>query len=157
MRTMSYVSSLSITVIKFLYFGAALTTHQYLFSKPSATGVAYSQSEPWMTASEAKPLVLVSIPAILTIDFVLPLAFIVLCWKVRDRFKHPSYGIYFGSLFDIYAPKCFWWELVTILKKVSVALVLKAFPPTDALQSAIIVSILTGTLALQGQPEPVAP
>ena len=147
--TLALLSSFSITVVKFLYFGAALTAHQYLFSRRASTGVVYSQAEPWMKATEAKKLVLVSIPALLIFDFGLPVAFIVLCWKVRKHINLPSVQIYFGSLFETYHPRCFWWELVTTLKKLSIALVLKAFSSSDAIQSAMVVSILSGSLVLQ--------
>ena len=152
--TLALLSSLSITVVKFFYFGAALTAHQYLFSSRASTGVIYSQSEPWMKATEAKKLVLVSIPALLIFDLGLPVAFIVLCWKVRKHIKLPSVLIYFGSLFETYHPRCFWWELVTTLKKLSIALVLKAFSSSDAIQSAMIVSILSGSLVLQATMNP---
>lgn len=147
---LALLTSLVITSTKFLYFGTALAAHQYLFSvsQPSSK-IKYVHSSPWMQYSSALPLILTSIPAIFFFDFGLPIAFAILCWKVRQRFNHPSVMIYFGSLFATYDPQCFWWEMVNIIKKLSIALVLKAFPATDALQSALVVSILAGTQAIQ--------
>ena len=143
------LTSWSITVVKFLYFGTALAAHEYLFSnvQPS-TGVHYVQSKPWMRYSDAWSLILASIPAILIFDLAIPLTFIIICWKVRNSFKLHKVQIYFGSLLEVY-PSCFWWEIVNTLKKLSIALVLKAIPASNPVQSALVVSILSGVLLIQ--------
>lgn len=142
---LALLTSMSITSTKFFYFGTALTAHQYLFSSSQvATGIAYSQNSPWMRYSEAGRLIGASVPALLIFDFVLPILFLVLCWKVRKYYGRSSMQIYFGSLFETYSRRCFWWEIVSTLKKLSIALVLKSFPDTDATQSALIVTILLG-------------
>lgn len=144
------LTSLSITVVKFLYFGTALAAHEYLFSVPqAATGIHYLQSKPWMRYSDAWSLILASIPAILIFDLAIPLVFVIICWKVRNSFKLHAVQIYFGSLFETYHPRCFWWEIVNTLKKLSIALVLKAIPAADPIQSALVVSILSGILLIQ--------
>lgn len=146
----AFLASLSITVIKFFYFGTSLTAHQYLFSgKQAASGVKYIQNNPWIKSSAAKPMIMASIPSILIFDFGLPLAFILACWKFRNRFTTPSVQIYFGSLFETYHPRCYWWEIVRTLQKLSLALVLKALPASDAAQGALAVSILAGTQIVQ--------
>ena len=148
--TMALLSSLVITVIKFFYFGTALAAHQYLFSsRQSYTGVKYIQYNPWMRSSEATTLIMASIPAILIFDLIIPLSFIFICWRVRNTFHLPSVRIYYGSIFETYRDRCFWWEIVNTLKKLAIAFVLKALPPTDALQSALIVSIISGVLLIQ--------
>lgn len=147
---LALLTSLVITSTKFFYFGTALAAHQYLFSaNQPGTGIQYTQISPWMEYPKALPLILTSIPSILLFDLALPIAFIILCWKVRQRFDHPSVQVYFGSLFAAYNPGCFWWEMVTIIKKLSIALVLKALPATNSLQSALVVSILAGTQIIQ--------
>lgn len=144
------LTSLSITIIKFFYFGTALAAHEYLFSTRQAlTGDLYVQSKPWMKSSHAWPLVKASIPAILVFDLVIPICFLVICWKVRRHFNLPTVQIYYGSLFETYNLRCFWWEIVNTLKKLSLALVLKGFSATDAVQSALVTSILAGTLMVQ--------
>ena len=148
--TMALLTSLVITVVKFLYFGTALSAHQYLFSVPQPyTGVKYIQSTPWMKLSEALPLILASIPAILIFDLIIPLSFIYICWRARNTFRQPSVRIYYGSLFENYSDNCFWWEIVGTLKKLAIAFTLKALPATDAIQSALIVSILSATALIQ--------
>ena len=148
--TMALLSSLVITVIKFFYFGTALAAHQYLFSsRQSYTGVKFIQYNPWMRSSEATTLIMASIPAILIFDLIIPLSFIFICWRVRNTFHLPSVRIYYGSIFETYRDRCFWWEIVNTLKKFSIAVVLKALPATDALQSALIVSIISGVLLIQ--------
>ena len=152
---MALLTSFSITIVKFFYLGTALASHQYLFPvTQQVTGIKYSQHSPWMRYSEALPLILASIPSILIFDFGLPIAFMVLCWKVRKRFGEPSVQIYFGSLFDTYNPRCFWWEIVNILKKLTVALILRSIPDGNAVQSALIVTILLGTQAIQTSMNP---
>lgn len=79
----------------------------------------------------------------------MPIAFLGLCYRLRNTFAKPSVAIYVGNLFESFTPKCFWWESINILKKLSIALVLRAFPATDALQSMLIVSIIAGLQILQ--------
>ena len=144
------ITSLSITVIKFFYFGTALAAHQYLFSvKQVHSGIQYAQNDPWMRYDQALKLIFASIPSILIFDLVIPLSFAFICFKVRNSFKLRSVQIYYGSIFESYQPRCFWWEIINILRKLSIALVLKGFTADDALQSALVVSILAGNLLLQ--------
>ena len=146
--SVALISSLSISVVKFFYWGTSLAAHQYLFSVRQAhTHIQYAQNNPWMKYEDAVPLIMVSIPSILIFDFIIPVVFIIICWKVRNKLN--TVKIYYGSLFDSYQPTCFWWELVSTLKKLSIALVLKGFLSSDAVQSALVVSIMIGTLMLQ--------
>lgn len=57
--------------------------------------------------------------------------------------------MYVGNLFESFTAKCYWWEIVNIFKKLSVALALRAFPASDALQSMIIISIIAGLQVIQ--------
>ena len=144
------LTSMCITVVKFFYFGTALAAHEYLFSSAQVyTGARFIQSRPYMLQSEARPLVYASIPALLIFDLFIPMAFVYICWSFRRKFKLRSVQIYFGSIFETYNAKCFWWELVNTFRKLSIALCLKAFPATDNVQSALVVSILAGTLMAQ--------
>ena len=148
--TLALISSTSITILKFLYFGTALTSHEYLFSsKQTLTGDVYSQSQPWMLRSDSWSLIGVSIPSILIFDLILPVVFLVICWRFRTRFALHRYQIYFGSLFESYTGNAFWWEIVNTIRKLSIALALKAFSATDATQSAIIVTILAIVMVTQ--------
>lgn len=144
------LSSVSISVLKFFYFGTALASHQFLFSvAQKSTGILYAQNLPWMTYHQAKTFIWVSIPAIVFYDFGLPLLFFYLCWKFRHSYNKPEVSIYFGSLFDNFSPQCFWWEMVNTLRKLAIALTLQAIPASDASQAAIGVSILAGAQIIQ--------
>ena len=141
------MTSTSITMLKFFYFGTALSAHEYLFSTiQAATGIKYVQNKPWMLFKEAHSLIMASLPTIIMFDALIPLLFLYICWKYRHSFYTPTVQIYFGSLFSGFARRCFWWELVNTLKKLSIALVLRAIPAGNALQSALIVTILGSTL-----------
>lgn len=139
------LSSVSLSVVKFFYFGTAISAHEYIFASHQAfTAIKYVQNHPWIPYSAATQLIGASIPAILIFDLILPIAFLFLCWKVRRSFYTPQVQIYFGTLFETFSRRCFWWEMVIILKKLSIALVLRGLPPTDAFQSSLVVIILSG-------------
>ena len=140
--TLALMTSVSITIVKFFYFGTAISAHEYLFSSQQAYGIKYVQNRPWLKYSDALSLILTSIPAILIFDLGIPLAFVAICWKYRHTFRHRSVQIYFGSLFETYNSSCFWWEIVNTLKKLAVALVLQGIPSSSAVQSALVISIL---------------
>lgn len=142
-------TSVSISAVRFFFLGTALSAHQYLFSSYQPhKRVKYVQSIPWMRWDEASTLIGVSIPSILLFDLILPLLFLLLCWNVRKSFRTTEVSRYFGSLFETFSPRCFWWEGVNISKKLGVALLLRALPP-DTTQSSLIISVLIATLGLQ--------
>ena len=148
--TSALLSSFGISILKFFYFGTALSSHQYIFSSRQAlSGIVYVQHKPWMKYSDALSLIVTSIPMIMIFDVLIPLAFLVVCWKVRKSLSSWSVQIYCGPLFGSYTQKCFWWEIVNTLRKLSVALLLKAIPPSDASQSALIISVLIIVLLAQ--------
>lgn len=143
-------TSVSLTVLKFFYFGTAMSAHMYLFpSIQPFTGIKYLQNHPWIRYSEAKWLIGASIPGILIWDLLIPILFIVLCWRVRQTFQLPRVQVYFGSLFENFSRSCFWWEMVIIFKKLSIALILQGIPSTSAFQIALIICILSGVMFTQ--------
>lgn len=145
--TLALLTSTSITLLKFFYFGTALSAHEYIFSTLQyATGIKFVLNKPWMLFRDAHNLIMASIPTIVIFDALIPLLFIFICWKYRHSFYTPTAQIYFGSLFSSFARRCFWWELVNTFKKLSIALVLQAIPADNALQSALIISILGANL-----------
>ena len=148
-------TSVSISVIKFFYFSTALAAHQYLFSETQAdTHIKYTLDKPWMSYSEARGLIIMSIPAMIIFDFGIPVLFTYICWKFRHSFKLTQIRIFFGSIFESFAVKCFWWEIVIILRKLSIALVLQALPSSNTLRNGIVVSILAGIHLIQLQLRP---
>lgn len=142
--------SVSLTALRFFYFETALTAHEYLFSSSQPwTHIKYVLNHPWMTYQEALPLIGASIPLVLIFDLVLPAAFLILCWKVHHRLYKREVFIYVGTLFDNYSKSCFWWEIVSILRKLTIALVLQGISPSDAFQPALIVTIIIGAQFMQ--------
>ena len=149
------IISSSISAIKVFYFGAALASHRYLFyTIQRSTGIKYSLNRPWMLYSDALPLIIISLPALLIFDFVIPALFIFLCWKHRSNAQSPQVMMYFSSLFEGYNPRVYWWELVMTLQKLWIALIIQAFPTNNAWQWILIVLILSATLALQAYLNP---
>ena len=137
------LTSVSITVLKFFYFGTALAAHESLFSVTQhSTGTRYAQNKPFMTYKAMQPLIMASIPAILIFDFAIPLMFVLICYRLHSRLNWSSIQIYYGSLFESYDRRCFWWEIVNTFKKLAIALVLQGFPANDAAQSALVVTVL---------------
>lgn len=152
---LALLTSVSITAVRFFYFGTAITAHKYLFwSSQPHTGIKYVQSSPWMLYSDAYRLIGASIPAILIFDFFIPAAFAYICWRYRSKFDTPEVQIYFGSLFMSYRRKCYWWEIVNTIRKLSIALVLQAFSSSNAIQSALVVTILAGVHLVQASLSP---
>lgn len=147
---MALFTSTSLSVIKFFYFGTAITAHEYLFAQEQThTGIKYVQNHPWVKFKDAIPLIGASIPAILAYDLIFPLSFIYLCWKVRNTFKTPEVQIYIGSLFESFSVRCYWWGIIDILKKLLLALVLQGIPSSSATQSTLVLSILAATQVFQ--------
>lgn len=58
---MALLTSVSISVVRFFYFGTALAAHEYLFASVQHTGTVYVQNMPWMLYSEAMKLIAASI------------------------------------------------------------------------------------------------
>lgn len=136
-------TSSSLTVIKFFYFGTAISAHEYVFATRQAyTGLNYVQNHPWILYSDAMNLIGASIPVILIFDIILPVAYLVLCWKMRHSFHSPGIQIYFGTLFETFSRPCFWWEMVNIIKKLSIALVLRGIAASNAFQMSLVMVIL---------------
>lgn len=149
------LSSVSISVLKFFYFGTALAAHEYLFyTLQPHTAIKYAQQRPWMKYSEAFGLIMISAPSIIVFDLVIPLSFAYLCYRVRGSQKSLHRQTYFGSLFQQFAPECFWWEIVNILRKLSIALVRQGYSDSNALQPMLVTTCLLGVLVIQATLQP---
>lgn len=144
---MALATSLSIQALKFFYFGTALSAHEYLFWRiQSHTSIAYVLNHPWMSYAQAFPLIMVSLPAILMFDILLPVGFLFLCYRFRKSFKSPDVAIYFGSLFETFANKRFYWGMNDILRKLGIALVLRSIASPNAFTDSTVLTILVATL-----------
>lgn len=143
-------TSLSITAVKFLYFGTAIAAHEYIFaSSQPYTGVKYVQNQPWMKFSDAKTLIGASIPVILIYDLLIPVSFVYLCWRVRAIYHEHHVHIYLGSLLETYSDSCFWWELLKTLKKLVLALILQGISPSSAFQTSLLLTVIAGSMVVQ--------
>ena len=143
-------TSVSITVVKFFYFGTSLAAHRYLFSEVQYfSNIIYVQNKPWMKYSAAMRIIFASIPAIIIFDLIVPILFSYLCWRVRNIFFEPRVQIYFGTLFETFSRKCFWWEIVNTIRKLGIALALRGIANSNPLQTSVVVSILAGTQLIQ--------
>lgn len=128
-------SSVAISVLRFFYFGTAISASDYLFSRSQPyTGVLYSRNYPWMLFSDAKPFINASIPTLLVFALILPFAFIYLCYRLRHTYNLEGITIYFGSLWDNYTARFFWWEIVNIFRKLAIAFSIRGLSSTSALQ-----------------------
>lgn len=153
--TIALLTTVLISVVRFVYFSTALSAHEYLFSVyDTRTKHKYVQSYPYLRTDEAKTQIWMSVPIIILFDAVLPLGFILLCLFGRNKIKHPRTAPYFGSLFAQFTSQCYWWEIVIIFQKLSIALVLRGIPASNALQVTLIVTVLAGTQLLQVAMQP---
>lgn len=144
------LSSISISVVKFLYFGSLLSAYSFVFSSIQPyTDAKYVMSHQWMLYSDAKELRMVSVPFIAIYTVLIPVGFVVLAWKVRSSFKSPSISVYIGSLFESFSMRLFWWEIVNVLRKVAVALILRGIPPSSAIQIGLVCLAIGVPMLLQ--------
>jgi Leucine-rich repeat (LRR) protein len=141
------VSSTSISIFRFFYFGAALSSLDYLFSETqNVTNKKFVQSVPWMEFDDAKVLRGVSIPFMVLFLLLVPALFVLLAWKLRHKISSPFVRLYFGSLFDNFQSHVYWWEIVMILKKIAIALVLRSLAPNNGFQTPLLVCIIGSLL-----------
>lgn len=153
MKALMY--SMTYSLFKFLYLGTALAAHQYLFSVTQyGTGLKYSAYKPWMLYSQSKPIINLSIPMILYADLFVPIMFVFMCLENRKRLGTWRTKIEYDTVFGNYTDQCFWWEAVNFFKKLTVALTLRGIPSSNAIQSALIVSILAGIMIVQQKLRP---
>jgi Leucine-rich repeat (LRR) protein len=144
------LSSVSISIIRFFYFGTALAAHEYLFSSTQpVTNEKYVQSQPWMKFDDAARLRGVSIPFMILYDVGLPLVFGLSAWMFRHKISSPLVQNYFGSLFENYDSSLFWWEIVNVVRKLGIALVLRGTHPSSAAQPSLVLLIIIGILIAQ--------
>jgi Leucine-rich repeat (LRR) protein len=144
------LSSTTISVFKFFYFSVALASTEFFFSeKQPHTNVKYIQEYPWMLFADAEPMRRLSIPWIVLLVAGLPIAFIVSAWRFRHKILSPTTSAYFGSIFTRFKTRWYWWELVNVVKKLTIALLLRGVPSSNALQTTFIIVSIGLPLLLQ--------
>lgn len=137
------ITSVSLTIIRFFYFGTAIAAFENLFYlEQPYTRIRYSKNTPWMLFSDVKPFIYASIPTLLMLALVFPAGFVYLCIRLRRSFQQEDIKIYFGTLFDNFSPRFFWWEMVNILRKLAMALIIRGLSSSSALQHMLIGLIL---------------
>jgi hypothetical protein len=125
-----------------------LAAVEYFFSSvQTGTGMKYDQSHPWMLYDDARSLRHLSIPWLVIVAIGLPITFLVSCWKLRHKINSPVVVTYAGSLFRKYRSRCYWWEIVNVIKKLTIALLIRGISSSNPLQPALII-IVIGILQL---------
>jgi Leucine-rich repeat (LRR) protein len=149
------ISSTSISIFRFFYFGAALSSLDYIFPESQEiTKKKFVQAVPWMAFDDARALRGVSIPFIVLFLMIVPASFVALAWKLRHKILSPFVRLHFGSLFENFQSRAYWWELVMIYKKMSIALVLRSMPASNGFQICLIISILGSLLIATSSSKP---
>ena len=138
------ITSVSVTIIRFFYFGTAIAASEFLTSDyQTETQKRYSANYPWMLYSDAKPFIAVSIPTLILYVYGFPLAFGILCYRVRHIYQAHSVKVFFGTLFENFSRKYFWWEIFNILRKLVIALIVRGIPSSNAMQFVLVVIMLS--------------
>jgi Leucine-rich repeat (LRR) protein len=136
---LALVSSTTISILQFFYFGTSLAAVEYFFSSvQSHSGLKYVQAHPWMLYDEARSLRGLSIPWLLIVVIGFPISFIVFAFHVRHKSTSPGVTKYIGSLFSRYRHRVFWWEIVNVLKKLTIALLIRGISAANPMQVASI-------------------
>jgi Leucine-rich repeat (LRR) protein len=144
--TLAVISSMSISIIQFFYFGAAMTVTEYLFCyNQECTGIDFVQTQPWMRCDspQVKTLRQISIPFLLFYFLGLPAAFVAVAFRIRHVIPSYAVTLYGGTLFDRYRLKWYWWEIMVVMRKLALAFVLKSISNRSSFQPATIFFILT--------------
>jgi Leucine-rich repeat (LRR) protein len=145
----------TISIIQFFYFGSTLAATEYFFSAVQpGTGKKFVQSRPWMEFQSAATLRNWSIPALILFTLVIPVAFLVVVWRIRGSVGSQKTFIYFGTLFTRYNTRYYWWEIVSVILRLAIALALRGISPTSAMQSATMVGCLLLVLILTTSLQP---
>jgi hypothetical protein len=145
---MALFTSISIAILQFFYFGTSLAATEYFFSSVQrGTGLKFVQAHPWMLYGDAAPMRHLSIPWLLILVFGLPFSFLFSCWKLRHKINSPLVATYVGSLFRKYSGSCYWWEIMNVVKKLTIALLIRGISASNPFQPALII-VAIGTFQL---------
>lgn len=142
-------SNVGLSVLRFFYFNVALASTEFFFFTVAqkCSGDLYIQSRPGVLYSESSRLRLVSIPFLVLYVGGFPLAFGMLVLKFG---RSGRFEMFLGSIVGRYRTSvCCWWEVVLLLRKLSLALVLRGFSISNSLYSGSIQLILCSHLFLQ--------
>jgi Leucine-rich repeat (LRR) protein len=144
------IASNTLAIFQFFYFGTSLAATEYFFADIQAhTGLKYVQAHPWMLYSDATSLRRLSIPWLIFIVIGLPISLLVFAWQIRHKIASPTVKSYVGSLFDRYRPKFFWWEATNLVKKLTIALLIRGIAATNPLQSIMIAVAICVPMLIQ--------
>jgi hypothetical protein len=73
---------------------------------------------------------------------------------IRHKVSSPRLTSYVGSLFVRYRHRLFWWEIVNVLKKLTIALLLRGLPASNPLQGSLITLTICIPLVIQSTMHP---
>jgi Leucine-rich repeat (LRR) protein len=141
--TTALVSNIGISILRFFYFSVSLGATEYFFSIIQlCTGLRFVQSHPWMPYHDAQTLRYVSIPFLVLYVIGMPLLFGLVLLKFRKHLSSARFEMYLGGIVSKFRTSTCWWELVLVIRKLSLALVLRGISESSSLYGGLILFIL---------------
>lgn len=138
------------------YFGiTAAVLSVFQCRRDPFEGESYMIHAPWIACSlEGEWLWLIVLSLVGATLYVLgtPLLFALLLYRSRDRLRQgtPSRGDThrIGFLFAYFTPRCYWYELISLGRRLCIAATLSLVSPSDPLQQFLFVTVLCSFLTL---------
>eukprot|EP00698_Gefionella_okellyi_P019965 TRINITY_DN6207_c0_g3_i2.p1 TRINITY_DN6207_c0_g3~~TRINITY_DN6207_c0_g3_i2.p1 ORF type:complete len:933 (+),score=150.48 TRINITY_DN6207_c0_g3_i2:145-2799(+) len=126
-------------ILNFFYFGLCGKILAVFNCQPATADGQhlYMQSIPWLECSTNTVWGSMSVIAYVCMGFYMfgiPLLFAALLVRFRTRAHDESVAYWLGGLYTSYRPQMFWYELVVIARRVSLAALLSLASTTSALQ-----------------------
>lgn len=140
----AFICSNLVSVLQFLYLGTATTALEPFFGYTQIfTNRFYLAHLPWLLFSDAKSHRLVAIPFLIFVVVGLPLAFLVVTFKLRHHLSSPRVTQYVGSLYARYRLSRPWWTAIDLLRKLMLALLLRCFFSSPVWRAGLVLFTLS--------------
>jgi hypothetical protein len=137
------VSNIGISILRFFYFSVSLGATEYFFSAVQlCSGLRFVQSHPWMPYRDAQTLRHASMPFLVIYVCGMPVLFGFVLLKFRNNLASIRLEMYLGSIVSKFRTSACWWELILVIRKLSLALVLRGIEESSSLYSGLILLIL---------------
>lgn len=142
--------SLSVSLLNFVYFGVSMALVSSFFSDhQSHTSNYYMRNFPYIGWNDKRAQqVRVVAGVFFFIVPTVPIAMFVLLVLLRSKLQDSRVKSLVGSLYEGYRPSLFWWELINLARKFSVAFV-SSLSFKLALRNWLLVTVFASVLALQ--------
>jgi hypothetical protein len=137
-------ASSTISLTQFFYFRTVLVASQYFFwNTQPLTDIRFVQTQHWMLYESAHNLRMIAIPFILIYAIGLPTLFVLLAWRIRNTVQSSSTSAYYGSIFSRYRTRVYWWEIVLTIRKLAIAVSLRALASGNAFRAGSVVIFIS--------------